>query len=65
MSRSDVRELLTEDIEHKKQFIAKWAFTCKGNCLGQIEEGDEFFYFGTKKVCRACYDRVLEIVEEI
>lgn len=60
----ELKELLLEELEGKKPFNANWLTECS-LCGSNIEEGDEFFFFGDKKkICTNCRILIQTTVEE-
>jgi len=61
----DTLDLLADDVEAKKEFEAKWPFTCD-LCEGDVEKGGYFVFFGKKdKVCDGCRDGIVKFLRDL
>lgn len=46
-----------------KDFFANYHFHCE-KCDGEIEQGDQFFFFNDNKICEECWDKLVSYFEE-
>lgn len=63
-SKSQVKDIIMEDLDEKKPYTASWDFDCEIG-FDTISEGDEFFYIAGKKVCNDCRSEIRDVVEEM
>jgi hypothetical protein len=65
MTISQIKELLTAEMENKKPYSANFATKCD-MCHGVIEKNDWFIFMGEKqKVCGNCQAEINEYLEEV
>ena len=60
-----IKQLLIEDFQYKRVFIARFAILCE-LCRNNIEEGQEFVFIGDKKkLCIACQMKFITELETL